>query len=139
MYLCTPFGVHKHMRILKVNYLINNCYSVLNVRYAQTQHTSFYYRMAIRLEGHCLLSGSWTPPLFQVPLSGIPFTLRAFSRRFNAKRLTIQYICQKKETTIYHCPYSKDIHRTKCLALTIVSLTHSPYTTKIARIRLELS
>ena len=31
--------------------------------------------------------------------------------------------------------YSTDVHRTKCKALTITRLTHSPYTTKIARIR----
>ena len=30
---------------------------------------------------------------------------------------------------------SKDVQRTKCQALTIVRLTHSPYTTKIARKR----
>ena len=29
----------------------------------------------------------------------------------------------------------KDVHRTQCSALTIVWLTLSPYTTKIARIR----
>ena len=39
------------------------------------------------------------------------------------------------EITIYRCLYSKDGHRTKCKALTIARLTHSPYTTKIARIR----
>ena len=33
------------------------------------------------------------------------------------------------------CQYSKDIHRTKCQALTITRLTHSPLTTKIARTR----
>ena len=48
----------------------------------------------------------------------------------------MKYIVQKtQETTIYLCRYSKDVHRTKYQALTITRLTHSPYTTQIARIR----
>ena len=43
------------------------------------------------------------------------------------------HLSEEGETTIYLCRYSKDVHRTKCQALTIVRLTHSPYTTKIAR------
>ena len=31
--------------------------------------------------------------------------------------------------------YRTDIHRNKCQALTVARLTHSPYTTNIARIR----
>ena len=42
---------------------------------------------------------------------------------------------EKRETTIYRCGYSRDIHRTMCQALTITRLTHSPYATKIGRIR----
>ena len=38
------------------------------------------------------------------------------------------FICQKKEKLQY-------ASRTKCQALTIARLTHSPYATKIARIR----
>ena len=38
-------------------------------------------------------------------------------------------------TTIYRCRYSKDVHRTKCQALTIARLTRSLYTTKLTRIR----
>uniref|UniRef100_A0A8C4ZFI8 Thyroglobulin n=1 Tax=Gadus morhua TaxID=8049 RepID=A0A8C4ZFI8_GADMO len=38
---------------------------------------------------------------------------------------------QGAETTIYRCRCSKDVHGTKCQALTITRLTHSPYTTKI--------
>ena len=38
-------------------------------------------------------------------------------------------------TTIYRYRYSKDVHRIKCQALTIARLTHSPFTTKVARIR----
>ena len=49
--------------------------------------------------------------------------------------LQLAHLLEEGETTIYRCRYSKDDHRTKCQALTIVSLTHSPYTTKIARIR----
>ena len=41
----------------------------------------------------------------------------------------------RRETTIYRCRYSRDVHRTKCQALTIARLTHSRYTRKIARIR----
>ena len=41
-----------------------------------------------------------------------------------------KYIYQKKEKQQY-----KDVHRTKCQAQTITRLTHSLYTTKIARIR----
>ena len=45
-------------------------------------------------------------------------------------------ICRQKEKQQYNpCRYSKDVHRTKCKALTITRLTHSPYTTKIARVR----
>ena len=36
---------------------------------------------------------------------------------------------------MYHCWNSKDVHRTKYQVLTIVRLTHSQYTTKIARMR----
>ena len=70
---------------------------------------------------------------FQVGALRFTFTLRAFSKRFYPKRFTI---CQKKDkTTIYRCWCSKDVHRTKCQALSIVRLTHSLYTTKLARIR----
>ena len=41
----------------------------------------------------------------------------------------------EERETIYLCLYSKNVHRTKCQALTIAKLTHSPYTTKIARKR----
>ena len=57
------------------------------------------------------------------------FTFRAFSRRFNQIDLLISVI------KIYCCLCSKEVHRTKCQALTTARLTHSPYTTKIARIR----
>ena len=33
-----------------------------------------------------------------------------------------EYVCQKKETTIYRCRYSKDVHRTKRQALTMASM-----------------
>jgi hypothetical protein len=39
---------------------------------------------------------------------------------------------------MYRCRYSKDVHRTKCQELTIARLTHSLYTTKIARIRRDI-
>ena len=42
---------------------------------------------------------------------------------------------EERETAVYLCRYSKDVHKTKCQALAIASLTHSPYKTKIARIR----
>ena len=44
------------------------------------------------------------------------------------------HLSEERET-IYLCRYSKDVHRTKCQALTTPSLTRSPYTTQIARIR----
>ena len=44
------------------------------------------------------------------------FKCRAFSRRFYP---------EERETQIYRCRYSKDVHRTKCQALTITRLTHS--------------
>ena len=40
------------------------------------------------------------------------------------------HLSEEREKTIYCCRYSKD----KCQALTIVRLTHSPYTIKITRI-----
>ena len=47
-----------------------------------------------------------------------------------------KYICQKKGKQQYiRCRYSKGAHRTKCQALTITRLTHSPATSKIDRIR----
>ena len=57
--------------------------------------------------------------------------LRAFSRCFNPKQFTIRgHLSEARETKIYRCWYSKDVHRTKCQALAIVRIT-----TKIARIR----
>ena len=44
-------------------------------------------------------------------------------------------LSEEIETTIYLCWYSKEVHRTKCKALTIARLTHTLYTTKMARIR----
>ena len=67
-------------------------------------------------------------------------TLRAFSRHFYPKQLTISiHMSEEKYTTLYHCRYSEDVHRTKCQALTIVNplarLTHPLCPTKLARIR----
>ena len=45
-----------------------------------------------------------------------------------------KYICQKEKQQ-YICQYIKDVHKTRCQALTIVRLTPSPYTTKIAMSR----
>ena len=61
----------------------------------------------------------------------------AFSRCFYPKRLAIITFLRRRRNNhiLYCCRYSKDVHRTKCQALTIVRFTHSPYTTKIARIR----
>ena len=59
------------------------------------------------------------------------FTLTAFSRRFYPKRRTFVW---RKWNNI-SLSISKDVHRTKSQTLTITRLTHSPYTTKIARIR----
>ena len=50
-------------------------------------------------------------------------------------KATYKYIGQLKEKQQYRCRYIKDVHRTKCQALTIAWLTHSPYTTKIGKIR----
>ena len=44
------------------------------------------------------------------------------------------HLSEERET-INRCRYSKDVRRTICQALPIVRLTHSPYTTKITRIR----
>ena len=67
--------------------------------------------------------------------SSFKFTFRAFCRQFYPKRLTISRFVRRRETTICLCLYSKDVHRTKCQALIITRLTHSPYSTKIARIK----
>ena len=45
--------------------------------------------------------------------------------------LTISH-CQKKEKQ--YIAVGQDVHRTKCQAQKMARLTHSPYTTKIARI-----
>ena len=46
----------------------------------------------------------------------------------------LQYVHLSEEReTIYRCRYSKDVHRTKCQALTIIRLTHFAYPTKITR------
>ena len=47
-----------------------------------------------------------------------------------------KYICQKKEKQYIarYRRYSKDVHRTECQEPSITRLTHSLYTTKIARI-----
>ena len=42
---------------------------------------------------------------------------------------------EKRETTIYFCRYSEDVHRSKCQSLTITRLTHSPFTTQRAGMR----
>ena len=44
-------------------------------------------------------------------------------------------LSEERETTMHLCGYSEDVHRTKWQALTIARLTHSPYTTEIARLR----
>ena len=48
--------------------------------------------------------------------------------------IDIKWVVRRK-TTIYRWRYRKDAHRNKCQAITIARLTHSLYTTKIARIR----
>ena len=45
------------------------------------------------------------------------------------------HLTEESETRIYLCWYSKDVHRTKCQAIKIARLSHSPYTTHIARVR----
>ena len=60
------------------------------------------YRWPIVLRRHCLYHKCT-----------FTFTFRAFSRRFYPKRLTISTFVIRSET-IYHCRYSKDVHRTKC-------------------------
>ena len=69
----------------------------------------------------------------------LTFTFRAFSRRFYPEWLTRSIFVRRerektRKTTIYLCQYSKDVHRTKCQALTITRLTHSPYTLTITRL-----
>ena len=46
-----------------------------------------------------------------------------------------EHLSEEGETTLDLCRYSKDVHRTKCQALTIVRLTHSLYTIKQASTR----
>ena len=66
----------------------------------------------------------------------VTFTFRVFIRPFLPKATYNKSICQKKrKNNIYRYRCSKDVRRTKYQALTISRLTHSPYTTKIARIR----
>ena len=50
------------------------------------------------------------------------------------QRLKIRTFVRRKRNN-NPCRYSEDVHRTECQALTIARLTHSSYTTKIARIR----
>ena len=65
-------------------------------------------------------------------LSSFTFIFRAFSKTLSSKATYNRYIRQKKrETTVYLCRYRKDAHRTKCQALTIARLTHSPNTYNI--------
>ena len=64
---------------------------------------------------------SWTGSL-----STFSFTFRAFGRRFYPNDLQSVHLSEERETTIYRCRYSKDVQRTKCQALTIPRLTHSP-------------
>ena len=71
-------------------------------------------------------------PLEYIYIEGIHQTLLS---KATYKGLTTKYICQKEGETLYFCRYSKDVHRNKCQTLTMARLTHSLYTTKIARIR----
>ena len=64
-------------------------------------------------------------PLFTFTFTFI-FTFRSFSRRFYQKRVTISTFVRRRKTTIYCCQDSKEVHRTKCRALTISRLTRSP-------------
>ena len=48
----------------------------------------------------------------------VSLTLRAFSRRFYPKHLIISELLRRREK-LYRCWFSKDVHRTKCQALTI--------------------
>ena len=57
------------------------------------------------------------------------------SDAFIQSDLQIIHLSEEGET-IHRCQYSKDVDRTKCKALPIARLTQSPYTTKLARIRL---
>ena len=61
-------------------------------------------------------------------LEGTPTFRFTFSRRFYPKGLTISTFVIRSETIIYHCWYSKDVHRNKRQALTITRLTDSLYT-----------
>ena len=61
--------------------------------------------------------------------------LRHLADAFIQSNLQYVHLSEERETTIYCCRYSKDVHRTKCQAPTIARLIHSPYATKIARIR----
>ena len=60
------------------------------------------------------------PSVLKIQCKRIIFTCRAFSRHFYN-----QYICQKKVKHYGYCGYSKDVHRTKCKALTITRLTRA--------------
>ena len=55
------------------------------------------------------------------PEPEVTFTFRAFKQTLLSK----VHLTEERETTIYGCRYSKDVHRTQCHALTITSLTHS--------------
>ena len=51
------------------------------------------------------------------------FTLKLkfkFSRRFYPTELQSVHLSEERETTTHCCRYSKDVHRTKCQALTNV-------------------
>ena len=67
-------------------------------------------------------------------LAVITVHLRYLADTFIQSDLQQVDLSEERETTIYRCPYSKDVHGT-AQSLTIIRLNHCPYTTKIARIR----
>ena len=104
------------------------------------------FQLHPELDGHCspevckntfkegVNTNSDAPRSTPTEVCSLHFTL-TFRHSDAFIKSDLQYIFQKKETTIYRCRYSKDVHRSKWQTLIITRLTHSPYTTKIAMIR----
>ena len=75
----------------------------------------------------------------EYPLSCIYSYIQGIQQTLYPKLLQISHYKQShlslESEAIDRCRYNEEVHRTKCKAPTIARLTHSLYTTKIARIK----
>ena len=89
------------------------------------------------VSGHVAQVASIQTPDSANDLSGLSLHLHCahLADPFIQSNLQRVPLAEEGGTTIYRCRYSKDVHRTECQGKTIAGLTHSRYTTKLARIR----